>query len=186
MARCAVSAGLIAAALAITACSSPNATESPEADRETPDSASTSSVESASETMTPCTEREVESLVEGFIRAFNAGDSGRLERIFAREPEFEWYSTDKPGARFNEAAYDRSTLIPYFARRHARGERLELSSFQFGGNAQVGGTRPYGNFQYQLVRRADDLPPTPYIGKGATRCYDDEPDVIFVWSMGGA
>ena len=77
----------------------------------------------------------------------------------------EWYSTDAPGERFNEDAYDRSTLVRYFAARHARGERLVLRWFRFNGNTNGSGD-PYGNFQYTLVRSADDLEPTRYHGKG--------------------
>lgn len=100
--------------------------------------------------------------------------------FFAREPEFEWYSTDAPGERLRGSAYDRSSLMPYFASRHAAGERLVLRSFKFNGNSST----PYGNFEYGLIRRAEDLRPTPYYGKGAAFCYRTRSDVIFVWSMG--
>jgi hypothetical protein len=133
---------------------------------------------------TLCTPAEVQSVVQRFVRAFNAGDSRRLDRLFAREPGFEWYSTDAPGERLRGAAYDRATLLRYFARRHARDERLELRSFQVNGNTEAAGIEPYGNFQYKLVRSARDLAPTHYLGKGAARCYASRPDVIFVWSMG--
>jgi hypothetical protein len=130
-----------------------------------------------------CSGVEARTLVVRFIRAFNAGDLRRLDRLFAREPDFRWYSTDGPGVRTGGAAYDRSTLIRYFARRHRLGERLKLRSFRFNGNSGAGGDT-YGNFEYGLIRRADDLPPTRYYGKGAARCYRTRPDVVFVWSMG--
>jgi hypothetical protein len=101
------------------------------------------------------------------------------DAVFAPEPEFEWYSTDAPGERFASSAYDRASLVPYFARRHALGERLTLRSFRFNGNS----TMPYGHFEYSLTRRAEDLEPTPYDGKGAAFCYRNRSDVIFVWSM---
>ena len=113
------------------------------------------------------------------IDAFNVGDSLALDALFARG-EFEWYSTDAPGERFTPVANDRPSLVPSFAARHAVGERLTLRSFRFNGNS---GAPPYGNFEYGLIRRADDLPPTPYHGKGAAFCYPTRSDVIFVWSM---
>lgn len=131
----------------------------------------------------PCTADEVESLVRRFIDAFNSGDLSALHALFAREPEFEWYSTDAPGERFTPAANDRPSLVPYFRDRHAAGEQLSLRSFRFNGNSG-GGSRTYGNFEYGLTRSADDLEPTPYYGKGAAFCYRNRSDVIFVWSMG--
>jgi hypothetical protein len=113
---------------------------------------------------------------------FNKGNLAELDRLFARA-DFEWYSTDAPGERVNEAAYDRSTLVRYFADRHGRGEHIKLRSFRFAGNSGTGGTKPYGNFVYQLSRSATDLAATAYHGKGAARCYGDGVDVIFVWSM---
>ena len=132
---------------------------------------------------TLCTAGEVETLVRRFIDAFNAGDLRALDALFAREPEFEWYSTDAPGERFRSLAKDRPSLVPYFAGRHALGEELTLRSFRFNGNTSRA-LRPYGNFEYGLTRSAEDLQPTPYYGKGATFCYGTRSDVIFVWSMG--
>jgi hypothetical protein len=126
-----------------------------------------------------CKPDEVETLVVRFIDAFNRGDLKGLGAVFAREPDFEWYSTDAPGERLRARAYDRSSLVPYFAGRHARGERLVLRAFRFNGNS----TTPYGTFEYSLIRRADDLEPTRYAGKGGSFCYRTRPDVIFVWSM---
>jgi hypothetical protein len=128
----------------------------------------------------PCTADEVEMLVRRFTDAFNTGDLRALDAVFAREPEFEWYSTDAPGERLQASAFDRSSLMPYFASRHAAGERLALRSFKFNGNSST----PYGNFEYGLTRSATELKPTPYYGKGAAFCYHTRSDVIFVWSMG--
>jgi hypothetical protein len=130
---------------------------------------------------TLCTAAEVEALVLRFVDAFNSGDLGALDDIFAREPDFKWYSTDAPGERFTSLAYDRPSLVPYFAGRHAVREQLTLRSFRFNGNS---GAPSYGNFEYGLTRSAEDLPPAPYYGKGAAFCYRNRSDVIFVWSMG--
>jgi hypothetical protein len=132
---------------------------------------------SATITATPCVSEEVRSLVVGFLEAFNRGEAARLDRLFAAS-DFEWYSTDTPGARLNSAAYDRKTLVNYFGERRARGERLELRTFKFNGYSDG-----YGHFEYGLVRSADDLAPTNYYGKGAAICTDGA-DVIAAWSMG--
>lgn len=129
----------------------------------------------------PCTAGEVETLVLNFVDAFNRGDLGALDDVFAHEPEFEWYSVDAPSEPITRSAYDRLSLVPYFAARHAHGERLMLRSFRFNGNSPGG---RYGNFEYGLTRSAEDLEPTPYHGKGAAFCYRTRADVIFVWSMG--
>lgn len=128
---------------------------------------------------TLCTAPEVETLVRRFIDAFNMGDLRALDAVFAREPQFEWYSTDAPGERLHAASSDRSSLLPYFGGRHALNERLTLRSFKFNGNGSG-----YGNFEYGLTRSAEDLRPTGYHGKGASFCYRNRSDVIFVWSMG--
>jgi hypothetical protein len=136
----------------------------------------------AAEQQTLCTAEEVETLVGRFVGAFGKGDVDELDGIFAHEPEFEWYSTDAPGERLTPVANDRPSLVPYLRDRHALGEKLTLHSFTFNGNTT--GTRRYGNFVYTLTRRASDLDPTPYRGKGAALCYRNRSDVIFVWTMG--
>lgn len=129
----------------------------------------------------PCSAVEVERLVTAFLRAFNEGDTLRLGALFAPAEDFEWYWTTAPGERADEEGRNRSTLMDYFEERHQAGERLRLRSFQFNGNSDG-----FGNFEYQLVRSADDLPATDYDGKGAAYCFDDRPDLIFVWAMGRA
>ncbi|MBA3401011.1 MAG: nuclear transport factor 2 family protein [Actinobacteria bacterium] len=129
-----------------------------------------------------CSGDEVETLVARFLDAFNSGDLKGLDDVFAHEPDFEWYSTGAPGERFTPLANDRPSLVPYFATRHALDEQLTLRSFRFNGNSAS--RQPYGNFEYGLTRRAEDLPATPYNGKGAAFCHRTRSDVIFVWSMG--
>ncbi len=125
-----------------------------------------------------CTDATVRTLVIRFLQAFNLGDQPTLQQLWAEQGDgFDWYSTDAPGQRIRSAAKDRAGLERYFAVRHAAGESLRLISFQFNGNA--GG---YGNFQYALIRRADDLPPTAYTGKGAAIC-GPTGSMLGVWSM---
>ncbi|MBB2892063.1 hypothetical protein [Flexivirga oryzae] len=133
---------------------------------------------SRSESNGACTDTTVRKLVIGFVRAFNAGDQPTLQRIWARQGNgFDWYITDGPGQRIGSVAQDRAGLERYFAGRHEAGERLRLTSFQFNGN-----TAGYGNFQYTLIRRADDLAPTKYTGKGAAICTSTR-SMLGVWSM---
>jgi hypothetical protein len=116
--------------------------------------------------------------VQLFVESFNAGETGELDRLVAGPKTFLWYSTDEPGQRWDPQARDRSSLMSYFANRHAHDERLELTRFQFNGN--WGG---YGNFEFDAVRSADDgLPSTPYQGKGALDCATT-PQTVAVWSM---
>lgn len=90
---------------------------------------------------------------------------------------FDWYSTDRPGARFDATVRDRAGLGHYFNRRPAAAEALRLMSFRFNGNSAA-----YGDFQYALIRRAKDQSPTSYVGKGAAAC-NQIPCTIGEWSM---
>jgi hypothetical protein len=128
---------------------------------------------------TRCTGRETRLAVTRFVAELNRGDLRALDRRFAPAERFEWYSTDAPGRRIDDAAKNRATLIPYFKARHARHERLTLRSFKYNGASQAN----YGNFEYTLTRRADDMRTTRYVGKGAAWCHRGPRDEIFVWSM---
>jgi hypothetical protein len=132
-----------------------------------------------------CDPTEVKQTVRRFISAFNAGNLAALDRQFAPRPFFRWYSTMGPGEHLLPVAADRKSLISYLARRHERGERLTLRGVRVTGNtiALGAGWKPYGNFVVQLVRQADDLPPTNYQGKGALHCYRSRADQLTVWSM---
>lgn len=124
-----------------------------------------------------CTGPQVRGLVTQHVAAFNAGDRVKLDRLWERE-RFQWYSTQAPGARSNDEARRRSTLLRYFADRHAHHERLRLRSFQFNGNSNG-----YGHFEYRLWRSADELSaPVAVVGKGAATC--GPAGRIAVWSMG--
>ena len=131
-----------------------------------------------------CTPAEAKSSVTRFVKAFNEGNGRGLDRAFASEPDFRWYSTDAPGQRILPAAAHRARLLRYFAARHARMERLTIRSIRVNANTiSSGSLKSYGNFEVKLVRAASDLAPTNYQGKGALHCYASRPDQLIVWSM---
>jgi hypothetical protein len=115
-----------------------------------------------------------------FVDAFNRGDLPRLDTLFAKWPEFAWYSSGEPGLRTNSSAITRSTLLPYFRSRHIQHDRLRVTWFRFNSTA-----RAMANFSFGLRRAADDYDngkPIDIIGKGALRCIDG---TIVVLSLGG-
>lgn len=125
-----------------------------------------------------CGPKAIRSTLVSFTAALNGGDLDALDELFAEKPDFQWYSTD---GRIGAAAKRRDTLIPYFRRRHARGERLRLASFRFTGNS-----RHYGNFEMSMGRRVPgvaggDWLPVP--GKGAAIC-DESGTRLIVMSFG--
>ena len=92
-------------------------------------------------------------LVAAFVRAYNRGDYGRLDRLFSRE-RFVWYYALGPDRHLRAAKQNRETLIPYFRARHGSGDRLEVTSFRFNGYER---RRDYGHLQFEGRRRADDI-----------------------------
>lgn len=132
-----------------------------------------------------CTEAETRRAVTGFVAAWNRGDLAALDRLVAPEPVFKWFSSGAPGSR-GAAAYDRSSLRRYFARRHARGDRIAIVFFRFNGSdARVDGD--YGHFEYTLRRSAQDYRQGEAfraVGKGAVNCSLPR-TAIAVWSMSG-
>lgn len=121
-----------------------------------PGSSTVTSPPLAAQANPPCSPEAVETVVREFLEVLDAGVVSRLESMVAQPGRFQWYSTDAPGQRLGPEARDRSGLLAYFAARHDAGERLELRRFRFNGL-----TNGYGNFEFDLVRSADDLPPTP-------------------------
>jgi hypothetical protein len=118
-------------------------------------------------------------VVDSFVNSFNSGDAKQLDRFVAAQGRFVWYSTDSPGQRFGEEAYNRSTLMSYFAARHDQHERLQLRSFRFNGVYGMG----LGGFEFELRRgAADGGSSMPYVGKGAIDC-ESVPHTLVVWSM---
>ena len=125
-----------------------------------------------------CSSKSVRAALVSFTDALNAGDLEALDEIFARKPDFQWYSTD---GRIGREAKRRDTLIPYFRRRHERGERLKLHRFRFTGNA-----RSYGNFEMTMRRSLPGVADRrwlPVPGKGAASC-DDGSTRLIVMSFG--
>jgi hypothetical protein len=119
-----------------------------------------------------------------FVRAYNAGDLRRLDALFSRD-RFVWYSSGGPGVRRLADAENRATLVPYFRRRHERGDRLGRLTFRF--NALDRG-RDLGHFALSVERRADDFRGgtwLPVSGKGALDC-SKPPVTIAVLSLGAA
>ena len=128
-----------------------------------------------------CTSLHVRSTVGAFIRAFNAGDQETLDRVFADSATFRWYSTNGPGARLRARARDRESLSRYFAKRHARSEQLRVRRLRFRGNSEG-----HGHFVFAVTRRADDMRPRVFRGKGAMECEGASRGRIIVWSMARA
>jgi hypothetical protein len=99
-----------------------------------------------------------------FLRAYNRGALHTLDRLFAREPRFVWFSSGGP-ARSNRGA-----LLDHLQRRHERGDRLRALTYRFSGYERE---RDIGHFEFKAERRADDLADGGWlevVGKGALDC----------------
>ena len=128
-----------------------------------------------------CTAAETRAAFRSFVSAFNAGDYGRLDSVFAKAPGFGWFSSPRPGVRLNAAATRRDTLVRYFRSRHLKRDRLRVLSFRFNGGNGV------GNFEFKLRRSASDYRRAAWfglIGKGAASCVGPRVQFIVV-SLGG-
>jgi hypothetical protein len=124
-----------------------------------------------------CTSQEVRQVAQSFIDAFNRGDIAQLD-ILVSSQQFGHYSTPAPGRRLNADAFDRSTLMAYFAARHQQHEHLVLNSLDI---TYTNGTG--GGFHFFVTRSADDgLPPTRYDGKGGVQC-TTRPISLTIWAM---
>ena len=127
-----------------------------------------------------CTADATRALVHSFVRNYTAGRVGVIDRMWAPEPRFRWFSSGKPGARLGRDAHVRSTLARYFRSRVKVHERLRLTELGAGYDP----ARDIVNFAGKLVRSADDIRtrrPT-HDFKGAADCVSDRPTLI-VWSM---
>jgi hypothetical protein len=126
-----------------------------------------------------CTAGTTQALVRSFVAGYNAGRVAAIDRMWAREPSFQWYSTIAPGSRLGSKAYDRTTLAAYFRRRARMHERITLIELRAGYDQK----RNLVNFAGKLVRHADDGGTAgPKDFKGAAACPARGPSLI-VWSM---
>ena len=126
-----------------------------------------------------CTAEATKALVHSFVAGYNSGRVGAIDRLWAPEPYFQWYSTIGPGTRLGSKAYDRTTLDAYFRSRVRLHEKLVLVKLGAGYDSR----RNLVDFAGKLVRSADDLPATPPKDfKGAAACRPSGPALI-VWSM---
>ena len=133
----------------------------------------------ASAAPSPCTAGATEALVRSFVAGYKAGHVAAIDRMWAPEPYFQWYSTIGPGSRLGSKAYDRTTLAAYFRTRTRVHEKIVVTQLHAGYDPK----RNLVNFSGKLVRSADDLPATgPKDFKGAAACRSTGPTLI-VWSM---
>ena len=111
-------------------------------------------------------------LVNSFVAAFNAGRAAAADRLFAKEPDFQWYSARGPrtAARAAPADENRSTLLAYFRKRHRHHER------------QIPVPNWFQN-EYFMTRGADDYPRRLVHGKMDAVCRPGQPPRIIVWSL---
>lgn len=127
-----------------------------------------------------CRAAQTTMLVDRFVVAFNEGDRAALNnQIWGGKLYFNWYSvTAAPGTRIDPDARRRDTLMTYFATRHAAGEHLALTNLKLNGVT----AHAYRNFEFRLVRSANDQPggPLSYQGKGATSCATGQ---LITWVM---
>src|SRR5919202_5899880 len=127
-----------------------------------------------------CTADATRVLVHSFARSYGAGRVAVINRMWAPEPRFQWFSTGKPGTRLGPPAYVRSTLARYFRSRVRVHERLRVTDLRAGYDPGRG----IVNFSGKLVRSADDIrsrrPPHDF--KGAADCVSGRP-MLIVWSM---
>jgi len=126
-----------------------------------------------------CTAKTTEALVQRFVREYNGGELAAIDRLWAPEPYFQWFSSGPPGARLGPSAYNRATLAAYFRARVRAHERLRLTELHAGYDPE----RNIVNFTGKLVRGTADLPAgSPHDFKGAADCISGKPTLI-VWSM---
>jgi hypothetical protein len=126
-----------------------------------------------------CTVASTTHLVYVFVASFNRGRVEAAERVWARAPRFQWYSTTQPGKRLGSRSKDRSTLASYFRGRARMHEQIRLTQFHAGYDPK----RNIVNFGGKLIRIADDAagPPKQRDFKGAADCISGHPSLI-VWS----
>jgi hypothetical protein len=130
-----------------------------------------------------CDVAALRGILGAFVRAYNAGDFRRLDRLFSRR-NFVWYSAAAPGARLLAGATNRETLLPYFRRRHRHADELALVAYRFNDYER---RRELGHFELTVRRRAADFRDRSWFevaAKGALDC-SKPPLTISALSIGG-
>jgi hypothetical protein len=126
-----------------------------------------------------CTAVTTKALVRKFVRNYDEGHVAVIDRLWAQEPYFQWFSTRAPGARLGAAAYNRSTLVSYFRARVRAHENLRVIKLGAGYDLKAN----IVNFAGKLVRSVGELPAgVQRHFKGAATCRLDRP-LLIVWSM---
>jgi hypothetical protein len=126
-----------------------------------------------------CDANSATSLVRSFVVAFNHGRAVEAGKAWAREPAFQWFSSNPPGKRLGSAAYDRSSLTAYFRSRARVHELLKITRFK----AAYDPNRNIVNFAGKLIRTSSGVVSAREKDfKGAAACTSDKPALI-VWSM---
>lgn len=123
-----------------------------------------------------CTRDFVAASVRSFIRAYNRGNLERLERMWAQEPDFEWYFVDDE--RESPEAENRRTLGTYFETRHRLNDHIRLRGLRVAPRSEDGS---FG-FGFKLFRRTDDPRERAeglFHGKGAVT----QGCLLHVWAM---
>ena len=108
-----------------------------------------------------CSRDATAKLVRSFVRAYNRGDLGRLDRLVAQEPEFQWYFVDDER---EAGAEDRKTLPLYFQERVMLNDHLNLRELSVHRDGQ--------EFFFKAFRTTDDdrhLASGLFHGKGSVR-----------------
>lgn len=106
-----------------------------------------------------CSRGQTATVVRSFIKTVSRGDVAAADRLWAAEPDFQWYFVDDER---EQDAEDRATLRSYFALRIALNDRVELR--------RLGVSREGTDFAFKLHRTTDDDRPGAaglFHGKGA-------------------
>lgn len=114
----------------------------------------------------PCSQEQTKRLVKASLRAYSRGNVDRLDRLWAHEPDFEWYFVDEE--RGQGEAENRSTLRSYFQDRVDLNDRLRLRRL----SVVPTGANDATSFNFRLLRTTDDQRDRAaglFHGKGAAR-----------------
>jgi hypothetical protein len=129
-----------------------------------------------------CTSQKVSGALVEFVGAFNRGDYETLDSLFATEPDFQWFSSTRPGRRLAASAKNRASLVRYFEARHAKEDRLGVAFFRL-----TGDTPRHGNWEARFRRSSSDYRSGRWfrtLAKGAAICEGSSVRFI-VMSFGG-